>query len=63
MSKSTKNPRKFNPIVVEKLTEKFGLSKYYIRQCLNKQRNNETADTICKEYRRYEIQIHNVLNQ
>lgn len=62
MSKSNKNPRKFNPLVVEKLSVRFGLSKYYIRQCLNKQRNNETADTICKEYRNYEKQIYNVLN-
>jgi len=59
MDKGIKIPRKFNPLVVEKLSVKFGLSKTYIRQCLNKTRNSETADTICKEYKK---EINNVLN-
>ena len=62
MDKGIKIPRKLNPLVVEKLSVKFGLSKTYIRQCLNKTRNSETADTICKEYKKYEKEINNVLN-
>ena len=62
MDKGIKIPRKFNPLVVEKLSVKFGLSKTYIRQCLNKTRNSFTADTICKEYKKYEHEINNVLN-
>lgn len=61
MDKGIKIPRKFNPLVVEKLSVKFGLSKTYIRQCLNKTRNSETADTVCKEYKQYEKEINNVL--
>ena len=61
MDKGIKIPRKFNPLVVEKLSVKFGLSKTYIRQCLNKTRNSETADTVSKEYKQYEKEINNVL--
>lgn len=61
MDKGIKIPRKFNPLVVEKLSVKFGLSKTYIRQCLNKTRNSETADTVCKEYKQYEKEINNIL--
>lgn len=55
MDESTKktNPNRkpvYNLVVVKKLSEKYGLSEYYIRQCLRKDRNNITADTIQKEY-------------
>ena len=63
MSKSTTKYQKFNSQVINKLEEKFGLTGYYIRQCLKNERNSITADTINKEYKRLVKQVENALNQ
>lgn len=61
--KTTRQARVWNPVLVQELSSKYGLSKYYIRQCLRKDRNNQTADTILKEYRRLERQLNKVFNE
>ncbi len=66
MHESTKktNPKKresWNLIVLNKLEEKHGFTKYYIRQCLRGDRNNITADTIRKEYASLCIEVNKAL--
>lgn len=63
MSKSTQKRQSFNSQVVNKLSEKHGLTPYYIRQCLKNERNSITSDTIRKEYKQLVKQVNQVLNQ
>ena len=53
MNKPTNKNQKFNSIVINRLVKKYGLTAYYIRQCLKNERNNETSDTIKKEYKNW----------
>lgn len=62
MGKGTKKPRKFNAEVLKRIKEKFGLSEYYIRECLNGHNTSETADTIRKEYNRLLTAVQTALN-
>jgi len=62
MSKSTTKYQKFNSQVVNKLSAKFGLTDYYIRQCLKNERNSITADTIRREYKRLVKEVETALN-
>ncbi len=62
MSENTTKYQKFNSQVIKRLEEKFGLTGYYIRQCLKKERNSTTADTINKEYKRLVKQVETALN-
>jgi hypothetical protein len=63
MHKDTPKNKKYNSLVINKLIEKFGFTGYYIRQCLNGSRNNVTADTVKKEYKRLIGQVQHALNQ
>jgi len=62
MSKSTKKYNKFNSLVINTLSEKHGFTKQFIRQCLRKDRNSLTSDTIRKEYKQLVKKVENVLN-
>jgi hypothetical protein len=63
MNKPTNKNQKFNSIVIHRLVKKYGLTGYYIRQCLKNERNNETSDTIKKDYKRLVKQVEKALNQ
>jgi len=63
MNKSTKKYKKFNSQVINKLSEKYSLTGYYIRQCLKGERNSVTSDKLCREYIQLVKQVENVLNQ
>ena len=63
MNKGTKKNYKYNTLVVKRLSEKYGLSEYYIRECIRGDRNSETSDTVRKEYKRLVNEVKNVLNQ
>ncbi|MPT35735.1 hypothetical protein [Flavobacterium sp. WV_118_3] len=41
---------KYNVLVINRLSEKYGFTGYYIRQCLRGDRKNLTADQLRKEY-------------
>jgi hypothetical protein len=41
---------KYNEYVIEKLVEQFGLTAYYIRQCVNGNRVSATSENIKNEY-------------
>lgn len=58
-----KKQESWNPLVLDKVHQKFGLTKYYIRQCLRGDRNNETSDAIQKEYKRLCKEVDEVLNK
>lgn len=51
MNKCNQKPNRYNPVVVQQLSEKHGFTKIFIRQCLKGDRNSLTADTIRKEYK------------
>lgn len=59
---STKKNNTYNVIAVNAISEKRGISKQYIRQCLKGDRNSISADIIKKEYsdivRKIEILLH-----
>jgi len=58
-----KKQETWNPLVLEKVHQKFGFTKFYIRQCLRGDRNNETSDAIQKEYKRLCKEVEAVLNK
>lgn len=41
---------KYNVLVIRRLSEKYGYTAYYVRQCLRGDRKNLTADQLRKEY-------------
>jgi hypothetical protein len=61
--KNTQKRNKWNSLVVNKLSEKYGFTGYYIRQCLKGERNSQTSDTIRKEYKELVLEIENTLNK
>jgi len=53
MDKGTKKTKKFNynPQIIEKLVDKYGMSAYYIKQCAAGRRDGVTPDKIKKDYK------------
>lgn len=43
--------RQYNPVVVGALSEKYGVSKTFVRQSLRGDRTSLTSDTISREYK------------
>ncbi len=41
---------KYNSLVINRLSAKYGFTGYYIRQCLRGDRKSLTADQLRKEY-------------
>ncbi len=50
---NTKKNKTYNLLAVNAISEKKGISKQYVRQCIKGDRNSISADIIKKEY--YEI--------
>ncbi len=63
MSKNTEKRQSYNKVVVNKLSEKYGFTKHYIRQCLRGDRNSLTSDTIRKEYNGLVKKVEKALNE
>lgn len=61
--KSNQKYNSYNPTVMDHLADKWGITKTYIRQCLNGTRNSTTADRIKKEYRETLKRVEKALNQ
>lgn len=53
----------YNALVLDKLVEKYGMSRYYIKQCINGRRDCTTGDNIRKEYHRLCLKVKEALNQ
>ena len=70
MDKGTKKTKKFNynPQIIERLVDKYGMTSYYIKQCAAGRRDGIVPDKIRKEYKllasaadkAVESQIHNI---
>lgn len=63
VKKPTAQKRKYNQLVVRRLIEKHGFSKYYIHQCLRGERTSESADKIRKDYAVMCKEVEEVLNK
>jgi hypothetical protein len=48
---NTKKNNTYNVVAVNAISEKRGISKQYVRQCIKGDRNSISADIIKKEYR------------
>lgn len=53
----------YNQLVVKRLVEKHGFSKYYIHQCIRNERTSETSDKIRKDYAEMCKEVEAVLNK
>lgn len=51
MNKPTKKRLTYNTDVVKALSEEFGVSTTFVRQCVRKEKHSLTAQTIEKKYR------------
>lgn len=58
----TVQTRKYNLLVVDKLLEKYGFTKYYIRQCVSGNKKGITPDIIKREYDQMVAKIEEALN-
>mgnify|MGYP006946113469 FL=1 len=59
---NTKKNNTYNVLAVNAISEKRGVSKQYIRQCLKGDRNSISADIIRKEYSTIVRKIESLLN-
>ncbi|MGV4413838.1 MULTISPECIES: hypothetical protein [Chryseobacterium group] len=50
MDKPTKKRQSYNTAVVNILSEEFGVSTQFVRQCIRKEKHSLTAETIRKKY-------------
>ncbi|MBD1420805.1 hypothetical protein [Sphingobacterium chuzhouense] len=57
MDKNTKKRASYNTLVIERLHEKYGYSKNYIRECINGTRKAEVADILKREYTELEERV------
>ena len=63
MSKGTKKTKKYtyDQRILKALTEKYGLTTVYIRQCLSGQNLSITADKIKSDYKELEKSFQNAI--
>ena len=54
MDKGIKKRNSYNPIVIDHLVVKYGVSKTYIRQSIDGTKKGLTCDTIRKDYLKQE---------
>ena len=62
MNKCSKKRNSYNIAVVQQLSERYGVTKHYVRMCLNGTRKCITADTLIKEYGRLTKEVEKALN-
>lgn len=65
MSKSKEKTqyKTYNPAIIKKLIEKYGLSTYFIGASIRGDRNSETSAKICEDYKLMEKEINKTLNK
>ncbi len=61
MDKPTKKRANYNATVVDRLIEKYGVSKRFITMSLSGDRESETSDSIKKDYKTMLKEVNNVL--
>lgn len=60
---NAKKQNSYNPVAIKALSDKYDLTKYYIRACIRGDRNSLTADTIRKEYKTLVKKIDNIVKE
>lgn len=63
MSKSNKKTiyNSYNPVIIKKLKQKYGLTTQFIGASLRGERNSETSIKICEDYKTMELEINKTL--
>ena len=61
MDKPTKKRANYNTTVVDRLKEKYGVSKRFITMSLSGDRESETSEAIKKDYKTMLKEVNNVL--
>jgi len=54
---------KYNPLVLKKLKQKYGLSTMFINQSLRGERTSETSTRICQDYKIIEKELNKTLDK
>lgn len=64
MSKSNKKSeyKTYNPAIIKKLVEKYGLTTQFIGASLRGDRTSRTSTQICEDYKLMEKEINKTLN-
>ena len=57
MDKPTKKKNIYNKEVIERLVEKYGVSKRFVTMSLNGDRTSETSDSIKSDYKTMELEV------
>ena len=60
-SKQKKEYGKYNPVVIQKLKDKYGVTVQFIHQSLRGDRVSETSTRICEDYKIIETEIKKTL--
>lgn len=65
MDKSNKKaPYKvYNPAIIKKLIDKYGVTRQFIGASLRGDRESETSIKICEDYKKMELQITSILKE
>lgn len=64
MEKNINRSKKtFNPVVLDRLQAKYGVTKHYIRMSLNGDRTSETSDKIKADYKLMEAELAKALKE
>jgi hypothetical protein len=61
MDKETKKKNTYNKEILNRIKEKYGISKRFITMSLSGDRNSEMTDRIRKDYRKMEIAVFELL--
>lgn len=61
MDKETKKKNTYNKEILNRIKEKYGISKRFITMSLSGDRNSEMTDKIKKDYKKMEIAIQTLL--
>jgi uncharacterized protein YlxP (DUF503 family) len=60
-SNQKKEYKSYNPAIIKKLKQKYGLSTQFIGQSLRGDRTSDTSTKICEDYKLMETEMNKVL--
>ncbi|MBP4137419.1 hypothetical protein [Flavobacterium geliluteum] len=60
-NKQKKDYASYNPAIIQKLKDKYGLTTQFIGQSLRGERTSETSGKICQDYKLMEKEIKNAI--
>lgn len=59
--KKKKPYNSYNPVIIKRLREKYGLTVQFIMQSMRGERVSETSIKICEDYKKMEREINKVI--